>query len=1396
MPVVDIPQLPVTLMTGAARPDWEDPVPPAPVTQDAPSLLGAAFRQSNSAVSALSSRTMVADNSVDPKFDVRANLDSLIGTKYDTYRDRFLDANNAAYSTLLKQQIDSEEADRATLAASPWMAFGASIGAMATDPIMYIPYVGEVAKGVEVGTGAVRVGIQAGIAGGLGTAMQESALQATQQTRPLSESLINIGMGTALTGFLGGVGYGLLSAGDKAVAARNVRNLSDVVNGRVDGITGQPRSAGAAAVDKPTIEDLSISGAVTGRVAKMTAINPVLRSYQRASATARDTLLNLYENTLYSARNERGLSNTVQGAAETEYKQLLSGRMQAAIREESDIFKQMKQSGINMSRSQFQDEIGMAMRRGDQGVNDFVSRAATVYRTKVMDTFKDDLIKEGQLPADVAPQDAVSYFSRMWNQKKLIAREGEFKDLIQPHIEQMLAEQHQKSIAALQANHAAIDQQLSDLKLSPADRAKTLADVKTQGAALDAANQEHVQRYTDYNDARKRAAEARKAQDYAGRDAALAEMKKLRAEGGDGYKAYRKARSELRARADQLGPQAIASDAREQALLTKKAAIEEANKDLFRALAKKAGGVGLINQTWAPAKVASAIEGIRAQFETAATQATKSAENLGQQVEKLRTTVADKAAKLEEMHTAEREAARAARAAKQPVPKPDTKARAALEKDLQADKRDLAALEATHKTQVEYATRLQDLHNRVEVSSTLSPDVAIADIKAASDEVMFLKDSPALSDGMSAKDFLEKAKARDTARLAAKEQELMAKRAQLSDSFAERWRRGDNIDPTDPTGANFSDFARSIVDEVFDKISGRFRPGEGGSALPDWVVPITKGPMKEKTFHIPDTVVEDYLHHNVRTVASRYARASAGEVTLSRRFGGDPTMRKALASVDAHYAELRNQINAAPNLQAALDVVGQKASILDSLRGKARGLESDDVSKERLLTWLENDRKGARTDIEAGRDMIRGTYKLAENNGKFGKFVQATNMLNYIRLSGGFVTSSISELYLSAFAHGLTPFLKDYARPLLTGLKGLKHIDEELHLAGLANEATMHGHLMSAMEIGDPFAEGNAFQRLLRNGTNVASKFNGMSLYQDFEERMAGRIGMQRLLKAVLKDNPGEKDAKWMAGLEVSGGMQERIARQFAAHGQTEDGIHVPNTEAWTDDLARDAFRNAMQKHVTTIVVKPGFGDLPLAARTPLGKMMLQFRTFSLAAHQRTTLRAMQEGPASLLSGVVGTTALGMMAAYISAARSGKDNFDKWMAKAEANPVWWIMEGVDRGGIIPLLMEGANNVEKVSSATGVGNSFNPIKTPISAAFGDNGGQSSRVASRDIFTTLLGPTAGLMTNTLRAAGAGIALTKGEDVSAAQRRAMVSLAPFGSFLGVKEALQFITGESPFQ
>jgi hypothetical protein len=124
-----------------------------------------------------------------------------------------------------------------------------------------------------------------------------------------------------------------------------------------------------------------------------------------------------------------------------------------------------------------------------------------------------------------------------------------------------------------------------------------------------------------------------------------------------------------------------------------------------------------------------------------------------------------------------------------------------------------------------------------------------------------------------------------------------------------------------------------------------------------------------------------------------------------------------------------------------------------------------------------------------------------------------------------------------------------------------------------------------------------------------------------------------------------------MAFLGIDPEMNAAIQAQFKAHGDVLDGVHVANTEHWTDENAVRAFRAAVGKDVDSTIVTPSVGDLPLLAHTPLGRLLLQFRSYTLSSHQKVVIRGLQEGKAKFVSGMVGMTALGMLSATLKAWR-------------------------------------------------------------------------------------------------------------------------------------------------
>jgi hypothetical protein len=1388
MPLIDdsTTALPYDYATGSVRPATA-PVAPEPTSGE---MWGAAFRQGNILASAATNITMKVENDVrDPKYSAWGEIS---GTPYEEFWESFASSNNADYTAALKAQIDMERQDRETLAASGWAGVGAGFAAALADPTVLIPGIGVAAKagqGYKLG----RMALAGAATGFVGTAAQEAGLQASQETRTFEESAINVGIGTILGGLLGSGAYALLSPAERAVAAK--------AYDRLGGFDGQPSatSLSAASVDRFTREDLTVSGRASGFLARVTSgLNPNLRSMQRALPEARQYLMSVFENTLGVRANERGLSIAPGGAAETDARRMVGERLGLFSREARQIYKEMKKAGINMSEADFHQAVGFAANRGDQAMdgNMYVTRAAQALRSKVLEPARQDMVNTGLLPEDAYITTAQSYFPRMWNQEKLVASEFPFKDVVSRYYAtEVLPEQFAKDQQMVQARVAKLRQMIDDLQLDAPTRLRTLQDIERAGADLDAGNVDNIELYSQIVEQERVARAAREAGDRAGEQAAKAEAKRLREQGGQSLRDYLAQRTDLRRRRRNVDFGVAGLEQRVEALRQRLTDIEDENMRALATLVKRGQVVERINQKWDAAKIEATLNDLTDRFEAMVRQADRSEQNARQAVEKMRQKIADKNVKLREQEVAFKAKAKDAKK-NDPMAKPalDQKAYEAqqqrLELEIKADERELEMLERIATTQANYAEKIGSLHARMEAVAELDPEARIAEARAVTDTMIRERSATTLARGERAQRILERMDQLDPEQVKTRVKAIEEQIAKREADFNERW--GAKVDEGFEN-ARFNEYGRQIADDAFNILSGRARVGDT-VPLPEFMTPIQRGPMKERTLNIPDELVEEYLVKDAMQVASRYARVSAGSVSVKKalqRFGfkNQDEMRQAVRN---GYEGLAQQVENARTVDEALAIVGKEPGMLDNFRAWA-GREDVKVTKERLLTWLNDDMTGALDDLNAGIERILGTYKLQENNTGFGRLVQRANMFNYARLSGNFGLSAITDLYNAAFAHGVSPFLREGVKPLLTNLDAIKLQAKEAKLAGLMVERTLNQRLFTAGEIGDPFAEGTVIDRMLRNVGSIATKMNGVALMQDLSEGINAALTQNRIFKGIASG----KDDEFLAKLGLGPTERERVSAMFKRYGTVEDDVlYIANSDLWDDAYAAEAFRNALNKAAGMYAVRPGAGDLPLFASTPLGKALLQFRTFALAAHQRTTLRAMQEGPGAIVRGIVGTTAAGMLVSWLAALRSGQEGYERWRRKAE-NPGWWIAEGFDRGGFVPLMFEAANTTEKISG-TVFGETFNPVKTPAGMAFGGAayGGESSRNIGRNPISSLVGPTIGLPFTVLQATGAGVGLATGEDPSAAQQRAATSLIPLlGTMPVAKEALQMLTGDSPY-
>jgi hypothetical protein len=1266
------------------------PPPPAPSFFD---TLGAAFRQDNTVGSWLTSKGSsdpfgygVLTAPVQPNY---SPWDEVKGTPYADHWSEFAGSTSHEQTEALKAQFDqqaaTEQMDRVTLSRAGWEGTVATMAASILDPMLLVPIGGEAGVGART---AYKIARSAAVVGAATTA-QEGVLQATQETRPLEESAINIGTGIALGGLLGGA-HAYLTRPERDVAA----------NGLTGVITSDRGSIGAAATPAASLEDLTPSGTVTSALADATKfVSPNARSNFREAPLARQVAQELAENTMYQRMNDAG--QTLGASAETQARVASLGKIADAQIAHDDIFKEMKQSGINMSRGDFEDAVGDAMRNGDQGENDFVSRAATAWRDRLFDPLKNEAIDQGLLPADVNVATAPSYFSRAWSRDVLEAREAEFKSIVTDHYAGQMADDYAGSATSLRTRLATLDQEKADLQLGLDDRTSTLADLQKQGDALDEANGEHVDRIIRINDARRQARAAADAGDATTASASRTKAARIKAEGGSGLQSYLAQRRTLRsrARAVDLGYAGMAE--RGDNITSQLAEAREANARSLNRLLARGRVFEREAQRLDPDKLQARISDLRDGFADVLARSEKAQDRLARAAERLG---------------------------------PD--APAGLADRL---KREAAAEAALHE-------RLNSISARLEAAESLDPDMQITELREAMDGASREVSDTVTARGERIQRLRDRLATLDPAKIDGRLKAIDDLKAKLQRDFYDRWEirhLGEGVDHTSQARPDFRAAARDIADEVHNKLTGR-NYGDSGSVLPEFMTPITRGPMKDRTFNIPDAKVKDFLDPNVVSVAHRYGRTMAAEIELTRRFGR-ADMRDQLDGIRRQYADMREQAGADP----------------------------------KRLKKLAADERGAIEDITAMRDLIRGTYKAAENGADYARVLRGVQAFNYIRSMGKVTISNLSDLYRGAFAHGIGRFVSEGVPALVSNMKGIKLSVKEAQLAGQVTDRVLQSRLSSLVELGDPYRSGTMVEKWLQNGTRVASTLNGISIFTDVSKSIASVMSQNRILEGVA----GTADRRYLAYLGIDGDMAGRIAQQFAEHGHTEDTVRIANTQGWTDPEAVRAYRAAVSKDVDSIVVTRSVGDVPLFANTPIGKALLQFKTFNIASNQRVLLRGMQEGRANFVSMTIGMSTVGVLSAFLRARTSGDQRYAEFLKSAQ-NPGYLLGEALDASGMFSLPIEAGSDIETL---TGV----NPIKSPLMHAFpgSPQGGQGVRRIGVDPVGRLLGPTAGLISDVSKASGAPIGAATGDKITDSQAAAAKRLVPFQSYIGMRQALDLI-------
>lgn len=553
------------------------------------------------------------------------------------------------------------------------------------------------------------------------------------------------------------------------------------------------------------------------------------------------------------------------------------------------------------------------------------------------------------------------------------------------------------------------------------------------------------------------------------------------------------------------------------------------------------------------------------------------------------------------------------------------------------------------------------------------------------------------------------------------------------------------IDATEPDLEGKEGYIDFAVEEIYQTLTG-----VEGFKTPSFVTPVRQGMMKEKLLDIEDIYVEEFLENDISVVMDTYIRKMGADVELARVFDS-PDMKNEIQSIKNDYAELMK--NASP--------------------------------KE--LTKLDKQMRRDLKDVEMLRDLLRGHYGTADYDSMWARGSMALRDINFMSKLGGVTVSSIPDAAGSIFKHGIARAFGGLMKFPAMSKEARMAAVNDLKEAGIILDRVISGRLETISDVTDPYARQSGVTKYTGYLSNGFSRMTGINHWNDAMKTYAGIVTQNRVVKAVKAQASGKiskTEREYLKYLGLDDNAVSNIAKQIRKHGSVDSGINLSGVSSWDDTAqgieAARLFNGAIRKEVNSTVITKGVADAPSFMNSWQGKNIMQFKSFLMAAHNRLLIRGLQDRNFAVFSGMITATALGMLSSKIKADIydagldiSGSDrprmNSGDWSAEK------WVVEGVDRSGILSLFWEVNNTWEKLGLSG------------VTQALGE--APASRYQSRDVWGAIGGPSVGTVSDLASGARMAGSMQRGEDIMASDIHALRRIMPYQNLIGIRAVFDIL-------
>lgn len=403
--------------------------------------------------------------------------------------------------------------------------------------------------------------------------------------------------------------------------------------------------------------------------------------------------------------------------------------------------------------------------------------------------------------------------------------------------------------------------------------------------------------------------------------------------------------------------------------------------------------------------------------------------------------------------------------------------------------------------------------------------------------------------------------------------------------------------------------------------------------------------------------------------------------------------------------------------------------------------------------------------------------------------------INYTIMSGGFGIAQIPEVAGAIASAGFTTMVQQMPemRKVILGVKNGTVTGSQL--SDFAEAVAGHGseHFTNtftrrfADEIDPNMAQVNAFDQRLHQINRIASKVSGLEWIDSRSRRIAGMLGAQKLVNIAL-GRP--LSAKRLASLGLSPEDGERLTKAIKAEHAaqrgivTRDGISGRSVrdiriDQWEDQGAASLFVSAFDQWSRRTIQTNSLGSSNPWLTQWQGKMLTQFRSFMIQAHEKQFLHRIQMHDTEAFGSAMATMFTGgvVYIAQQEALAAGRPDREKFLEERLSTKAI-AAAAFQRGGWTAFMPTMIDTSLKLAQ-----------RDPI-FQYGNTG------LSRNLLSLDSNATSATLNQALRFVGGGIgAATSGDEEFGQQDlRSGLMLAPLSRAIGIRNVLESIAQQLP--